>query len=183
MTSSVARSGTLTQCRSRSLRVIGGGKVTIGRRWVLVSADSGSGARQRDSPPPGTVPGLASNSVLTGLARCADGSASWRAIGFCCCHRRLGLWRDRSEFRAHFKQIVDRRDHDRLHRRIPLSLSCRPETRTSAGWTAGAGGEWAVTDKWRLKVEYLHVALGDRNHRIGAAAARNRQRVCDGAFQ
>jgi outer membrane immunogenic protein len=29
-----------------------------------------------------------------------------------------------------------------------------------AGWTAGAGAEWAVAPKWSIKVEYLHVDLG-----------------------
>lgn len=35
-------------------------------------------------------------------------------------------------------------------------------TKISAGWTAGGGGEWAIADKWRFKVEYLHVALADQ---------------------
>lgn len=32
---------------------------------------------------------------------------------------------------------------------------------TSVGWTAGAGVEWAATNKITLKFEYLHVALPD----------------------
>lgn len=31
-----------------------------------------------------------------------------------------------------------------------------------AGWTAGAGVEWAFTPNWSAKVEYLHIDLGSR---------------------
>jgi len=32
---------------------------------------------------------------------------------------------------------------------------------TSSGWTAGGGVEYAFSDQWSAKVEYLHVDLGD----------------------
>jgi outer membrane immunogenic protein len=35
-----------------------------------------------------------------------------------------------------------------------------PQTNFDFGWTAGAGLEWAFTDNWRFKVEYLFVDLG-----------------------
>jgi outer membrane immunogenic protein len=34
-------------------------------------------------------------------------------------------------------------------------------THTQAGWTAGAGIEWAFADNWTAKVEYLYVNLGN----------------------
>jgi outer membrane immunogenic protein len=33
-------------------------------------------------------------------------------------------------------------------------------TRTKAGWTAGAGVEWALLSNWSAKIEYLYVDLG-----------------------
>ncbi len=33
-------------------------------------------------------------------------------------------------------------------------------TKTQAGWTAGAGIEWAFADNWTARVEYLYVGLG-----------------------
>jgi outer membrane immunogenic protein len=33
-------------------------------------------------------------------------------------------------------------------------------THTQSGWTAGGGIEWAFTDNWTAKVEYLYVNLG-----------------------
>jgi outer membrane immunogenic protein len=45
--------------------------------------------------------------------------------------------------------------------------SCAPglnftgsQTDWRAGWTAGAGAEWAIAPKWTLKAEYLHFDLG-----------------------
>jgi outer membrane immunogenic protein len=35
---------------------------------------------------------------------------------------------------------------------------------TKAGWTAGAGAEWAFFDNWSLKVEYLYFNLGSVSH-------------------
>ena len=32
-----------------------------------------------------------------------------------------------------------------------------------AGWTAGAGTEYAFTDKWSVKLEYLYIDLGSRS--------------------
>ncbi len=37
------------------------------------------------------------------------------------------------------------------------------QTSTQAGWTAGAGGEYALTRNWSAKLEYLHVDLGRFN--------------------
>ena len=36
-------------------------------------------------------------------------------------------------------------------------------TQTNAGWTVGVGGEYAFTNNWSAKVEYLHVDLGSFN--------------------
>jgi outer membrane immunogenic protein len=36
-------------------------------------------------------------------------------------------------------------------------------THDQAGWTAGAGIEWAFADNWTAKVEYLYVDLGSTN--------------------
>jgi outer membrane immunogenic protein len=35
------------------------------------------------------------------------------------------------------------------------------ERRSRKGWTAGAGFEWGITDKWTAKGEYLYVDLGE----------------------
>lgn len=35
-------------------------------------------------------------------------------------------------------------------------------TNTQAGWTAGAGVEWAFANNWTVKAEYLYVDLGNR---------------------
>jgi outer membrane immunogenic protein len=36
-------------------------------------------------------------------------------------------------------------------------------THTELGWTIGAGVEWAFTDAWSFKAEYLYIDLGPRN--------------------
>ena len=36
-------------------------------------------------------------------------------------------------------------------------------SRTSDGWAAGLGAEWAFWGNTTLKVEYLHIDLGDEN--------------------
>lgn len=38
------------------------------------------------------------------------------------------------------------------------------DDKTRFGWALGAGLEWAFAPRWSLKVEYLHVDLGDRHH-------------------
>src|SRR6185369_11075242 len=40
--------------------------------------------------------------------------------------------------------------------RFPASVS-----KTKAGWTAGAGGEWMLARNWSAKLEYLYLDLGD----------------------
>ena len=37
------------------------------------------------------------------------------------------------------------------------------ENQTNAGWTAGGGLEFALTNNWTAKAEYLHVDLGNMN--------------------
>ena len=43
-------------------------------------------------------------------------------------------------------------------------------THTEAGWTAGAGVEWAFADNWTARVEYLYVDLGKFNGSCATAA-------------
>ena len=40
------------------------------------------------------------------------------------------------------------------------------ESTTSAGWTMGAGAEFAINQNWSAKVEYLYVDLSDRNYML-----------------
>jgi len=42
-------------------------------------------------------------------------------------------------------------------------------TKTSAGWTVGAGAEWVFTPRWSLKAEYLYVDLGNNSSTISYA--------------
>lgn len=37
------------------------------------------------------------------------------------------------------------------------------ESKTSAGWTAGVGAEYAINQNWSAKVEYLYVDLNEKN--------------------
>jgi len=39
-------------------------------------------------------------------------------------------------------------------------------TRTSAGWTVGAGLEWMLAPRWSVKAEYLYVDLGSQSSTI-----------------
>ena len=41
---------------------------------------------------------------------------------------------------------------------------------TRAGYTAGAGVEWAIAPNWSVKAEYLYVDLGSRTYSVAAAA-------------
>jgi len=43
-------------------------------------------------------------------------------------------------------------------------------TRSQAGWTAGAGVEWAFADNWTARAEYLYVDLGNYNGTCTTAA-------------
>ncbi|UDL87333.1 porin family protein [Mesorhizobium sp. PAMC28654] len=38
-----------------------------------------------------------------------------------------------------------------------------------AGWTIGVGGEYAVTNQWTIKAEYLHADFGSRDLNVGDA--------------
>ena len=45
------------------------------------------------------------------------------------------------------------------------------QSQTHVGWTAGAGIEYALTDHWTAKTEYLYTDLGSKNYdNIGADA-------------
>lgn len=46
------------------------------------------------------------------------------------------------------------------------SYNSLSETRTSAGWTLGAGAELAVSQNWSAKVEYLYINLSDRRFSV-----------------
>jgi outer membrane immunogenic protein len=46
-------------------------------------------------------------------------------------------------------------------------------THTQAGWTAGAGIEWAFADNWTAKVEYLFVDVGSVNVTCVVTACTN----------
>ena len=40
-------------------------------------------------------------------------------------------------------------------------------TGVKSGWTVGAGAEYAMTDSWMLRGEYLHYDLGSFSHHVG----------------
>jgi len=42
----------------------------------------------------------------------------------------------------------------------------RSESHTTAGWTAGVGAEFGLTQNWTAKIEYLYVDLADENFSI-----------------
>jgi len=44
------------------------------------------------------------------------------------------------------------------------SFNTTNATSTNAGWTAGAGLEWAFAPQWSIKGEYLYVDLGNRTY-------------------
>lgn len=44
-----------------------------------------------------------------------------------------------------------------------LGVPVLSSSTTSWGWTVGAGGEFAITNNWTFKAEYLYVDLGDSN--------------------
>lgn len=44
---------------------------------------------------------------------------------------------------------------------VQTSFNGVSNTRNQAGWTAGAGVEWAFADSWTAKVEWLYVNLGN----------------------
>jgi len=46
---------------------------------------------------------------------------------------------------------------------MQTTLNGAQSTKTQAGWTAGAGVEWAFADNWTAKAEYLYVDLGNVN--------------------
>ncbi len=45
------------------------------------------------------------------------------------------------------------------------------DSKTRYGWTVGGGVEYAMTDNWFLRGEYLYFDLGDRNYFSGISAA------------
>lgn len=50
--------------------------------------------------------------------------------------------------------------------KYPASFS-----RTDTGWTVGGGAEYAINNKWSIKVEYLYIDLGDRSASADAVSA------------
>jgi outer membrane immunogenic protein len=55
-----------------------------------------------------------------------------------------------------------------------LDFQTLTSTNTQTGWTAGAGVEWAFTNNWTFKAEYLYVDLGNRTFTtVGTGRAAN----------
>jgi len=52
---------------------------------------------------------------------------------------------------------------------VKTNFNGTSNTRNQAGWTAGAGVEWAFADSWTAKVEYLYVNLGNGTFNCVAA--------------
>ena len=46
-------------------------------------------------------------------------------------------------------------------------------SQTNAGWTVGGGLEYALTNNWTAKAEYLHVDLGNLNCGFSCGATAN----------
>jgi outer membrane immunogenic protein len=52
---------------------------------------------------------------------------------------------------------------------IPPANLFNQTSKTSAGWTLGAGGEWMFAPRWSVKAEYLYVDLGNVSSTINYA--------------
>ncbi|MCL8383989.1 outer membrane protein [Xanthobacter aminoxidans] len=48
----------------------------------------------------------------------------------------------------------------------PAGIVNASSAATTWGWTVGAGGEFAVTNNWTVKAEYLYVDLGNYNYAV-----------------
>ncbi|HWB47358.1 MAG TPA: outer membrane protein [Hyphomicrobiaceae bacterium] len=55
--------------------------------------------------------------------------------------------------------------------RAGIHGSASEDERTRFGWTLGGGLEWALSPRWSLKADYLHVDLGDRRNYYSAGGA------------
>ena len=67
-------------------------------------------------------------------------------------------------------------------RAVPLpickrSMAASPDPKHKAGWTAGAGVEWAFADNWTAQVEYLYIDLGTYNGNCSTAGCLARTGV------
>ena len=52
----------------------------------------------------------------------------------------------------------------------PTTLTFGEGSGTKTGWTLGGGVEYAFTNNWTFKTEYLYVDLDDSNYGVGAGA-------------
>jgi len=50
-----------------------------------------------------------------------------------------------------------------------VGLPIWSQSSTSWGWTIGGGAEYAITNNWTFKAEYLYVDLGSNTYDLGAA--------------
>jgi outer membrane immunogenic protein len=77
--------------------------------------------------------------------------------------RRLGLFRHQSGTTASICTFSGscQTGNNGAFANVQTNFNGVTTTHTQSGWTAGGGIEWAFTDNWTAKVEYLYVNLGN----------------------
>jgi outer membrane immunogenic protein len=107
-------------------------------------------------PFPSTLPGGAAGPPTVFFSQTTSDSTNWLFTA----RQRLGWANDNWLVYATGGLAVGREKFNQSILLVAPFVSTAANSTTRVGWTAGAGVEYALSRKWSIKAEYLHVDLG-----------------------